>query len=345
MKYRGYFMSKYITEIERYRIETMLDDGLKPKEIAQRLNKHYTTIYREIKRGTVTLISTNLVPYDKYCADYSQTIHTQNSHNKGVNPRYTDISMLDKITHLIAQKRYSPYAVSRLLKAENPDISICKGTIYNYINSKKLNIKSYQMPYNKSRKGRKKSEPRHSYKLLSRPIIEDRPPEALDRKSFGHWELDTVVSGKNKGNSCLLVLTERSTRYEIIRKLPNLKTETVVKEINSLEKDFGYRNFSNTFKSITCDNGVEFSDWKGIIKSCISKKHRTNIYFCHAYASYERGSNENNNKLIRRFIPKGSDISKVSDKEVKYIENWINNYPRELFNGLSSIEYLKQNFA
>ena len=90
------------------------------------------------------------------------------------------------------------------------------------------------------------------------------------------------------------------------------------------------------FKSITFDNGVEFMGYKGIEKSCLRKKERTNIYYAHPYCSGERGTNENNNRLIRRFIPKGIDIAKIKQSKIKEIEDWINNYPRQIFGYKSS---------
>ena len=89
-------------------------------------------------------------------------------------------------------------------------------------------------------------------------------------------------------------------------------------------------------KSITFDNGVEFMGYKGIEKSCLRKKERTNIYYAHPYCSGERGTNENNNRLIRRFIPKGVDIGEIKQSKIREIEDWINNYPRSIFGYKSS---------
>lgn len=114
-------------------------------------------------------------------------------------------------------------------------------------------------------------------------------------------------------------------------KMPDRKAESVVRCLNTLEKYYGKKSFRETFKTITCDNGVEFSDYEGI-----TIDGRTMLFYCHPYRSCERGSNENQNKLIRRWIKKGDDISKYSDKEIKAIEEWINNYPRKLFRGDSA---------
>ena len=107
----------------------------------------------------------------------------------------------------------------------------------------------------------------------------------------------------------------------------------------------GSKTFRETFLTITCDNGCENLDFEGIEKSCLTDIQRTKVYYAHPYSAWERGSNENANKLIRRFIPKGADIADFSQKRIKMIENWINNYPRRIFNGRSANDLLKQLFV
>ncbi|MEG2429027.1 MAG: IS30 family transposase, partial [Oscillospiraceae bacterium] len=102
-----------------------------------------------------------------------------------------------------------------------------------------------------------------------------------------------------------------------------------------LQRKYG-KAFSDIFKTITTDNGCEFLDFEGIEKSLFSKKSRTKMYFAHPYSSWERGTNENINKMIRRFIPKGVDISAFTENEIQKIQNWINNYPRKILGGKSA---------
>lgn len=119
---------------------------------------------------------------------------------------------------------------------------------------------------------------------------------------------------------------------------PTGQPKSVLAEINRLERSIGYSNFKSTFKTITCDNGVEFSLFNEIEQSCKKTGTHTQLYFCHPFASSERGSNENANKLIRKYIPKGADISQYSDDYISFIERTINSYPRSLFGGISSIQ-------
>lgn len=336
-------MSKYITETERYKIETMLQDGIKPREIAQRIGKHYTTIYREIKRGTVTLVDTNLKEYKKYCADVAQRKQEEASHNKGIELKIgSDYNTIHYMESLIKEYRYSAYAVSTMLRQCNTYTSLCPQTIYNYIkHGIFLNVDKNDYIYNKVHKKEIKTNRRPSLKMLGAKTIEERPEEVNKRNTFGHWELDTVYSGKNKGKECLLVFTERFTRLEIIRKIPDRTAESVVTAINKIETEMGLEKFKKVFKTITCDNGVEFTKHKEIETSCINNMRRTFLYFCHAFCSSERGSNENANKLIRKYIPKGADIGEYTDAYIQEMENAINNYPRKLFKGLSTNKYMQ----
>ena len=152
-----------------------------------------------------------------------------------------------------------------------------------------------------------------------------------------------MVGGHKKhGKECLLVLSERMTREEIIRKIPNKKAESVIKALDALERTYGSRQFRETFKTITCDNGTEFLDFENAEKSVLTKIPRTKVYFCHPYSSWERGTNENINKMIRRFIPKGAIMEDYSKEQVQQIQAWINNYPRKILGGISSNEYKKR---
>ena len=169
--------------------------------------------------------------------------------------------------------------------------------------------------------------------------IEQRPEEIDEREEFGHWEGDTVYSGKGKRKTtrALLTLTERKTRKEIIIAIPNRKAETVVKALDALERKLGARRFRAIFKSTTFDNGTEFAAAEELERSCVNKRlPRTKVYFCHPYSSWERGTNENTNGMIRRRFPKGTNFAAVTNAQIAQAENWINNYPRKILGYKSS---------
>ena len=150
-----------------------------------------------------------------------------------------------------------------------------------------------------------------------------------------------TVVGKKRTKARLLVLSERVTRREIIIRIKDGRAETVVAALDRLERIYGAA-FYEIFKTITVDNGSEFADADGIERSARRKDaKRTTVYYCHAYSSCERGTNENINRMIRRQFPKGTDFDKVTAAEVKRVETWLNDYPREILGFMSSAEAFK----
>lgn len=329
--------NRYITEYERYKIEGWLEDGIKVATIAERLNKCVKTIYNEIKRGTVTLLDSDLREYNKYCADVAQRLYDENKCKKGRKTNICDNDFICMyIRDMILEQKLSPYCIADLIRQTG--FVICEKTIYNYVHSGLIpDVTDNDLAYLKKKKTRHKVQKIPQNITKKKVLITERPEHINNRQEYGHWEMDTVYSGKKRSKACLLVLTERMTRQEIILKMKNRKAETVVKTLDTYERSIGKKRFREMFKSITCDNGIEFSDIDGI-----TKNGRTTLYFCHAYASSERGSNENQNKLIRRFIKKGEDIGKYTNRQIQEIENWINILPRKLFGGLSSYEYMEK---
>ncbi|HEV6342219.1 TPA: IS30 family transposase [Streptococcus pneumoniae] len=142
--------------------------------------------------------------------------------------------------------------------------------------------------------------------------IEQRSEAINLRLENGHYEIDTVLLTRAK-NYCLLVLTDRKSRHQIIRLIPNKSAEVVNQALKLILKQ-------HKILSITADNGTEFNR----LFDVFSEEH---IYYVHPYASWERGTNENHNRLIRRWLPKGT--KKMTPKEVAFIEKWINNYPKK----------------
>ena len=205
-------------------------------------------------------------------------------------------------------------------------------TIYSYIKKGVfLNLTQKALPRHGVHKGDyKKVKTKGPTRAPAGESIEKRPEEVKTREEFGHWEMDTVYSGKRKSTVALLVLTERKTRNENIILVPNRRAETTVQAINALEKKLGAERFRAIYKSITVDNGTEFALADQLERSCITGGKRTKVYYCHPYSSWERGSNENVNGMIRRRHPKGTDFSKVTPEEIAATESWINSYPRKI---------------
>lgn len=335
-------MNKYITEADRYQIEILLQEKYSRSQIAEILDIEYHTLWHEIKKGTVKQLDTNLVEHYVYKADYAQMCTVKNMSNRGRNLKIGNDHKLAGYIEKMVKNKYSPEALLFHARNDGIDFStkICAKTIYNYFDMGLfLNVTYHDLPQKKAAAKKKKRESSVSLNNRKGQSIDKRDPEIMERISYGHWEMDTVVGGQNKGSSCLLVLSERMSREEIIIKMKDKKQSSVVHALNMLERKYGSVMFRNKFKSITCDNGVEFLNIKGIEKSRYTKGRRTIVYYCHPYSSWERGTNENINRMIRRFFPKGIDFDTVTLKQVQTVEDWINNYPRKILGGISSNQY------
>ena len=216
--------------------------------------------------------------------------------------------------------------------------SITTPTIYDAIRYGIINVK-----LDDTRRMKYKAEYEYHDKtdlpqLKAEYSINNKPEEIDKRLYFGHFELDTVIGTSKGKHEYLMTLTERKTRFEIIFKLKGKATEEVVNKFNKM-KEFMKNHYNKIFKSITTDNGTEFSDFLNIIKDT-----KTKIYFCHPYCSGEKGTNEKHNSIIRYFIPKGTLIENYSYKEINKIAEWMNNYPRKILNYKTPLEALQEEF-
>lgn len=335
---------------ERDKLEMLIrEDERKPKnkrrsqrQLAWMLKCSPATISRELRRGRVgPLYGKELEQYYSYSADVAQDDYETQATAKGKNLKIQkDHAFAAYVSEQILNQKQSPDAIIMRLRLEgNPfQTDICTRTLYNYLYMDIIpGVTICNLPY----AGRK---PKRSYHRIRRALkgdgkgIEERPEQADSRKEEGHWEMDCIVSGKGRrrGRACLLVMTERKTRQVIIRKLQTHTGQSVLAALNKIERKVGSAEFLERFKTITTDNGHEFLDWHAIETSCITGYKRTEQYFCHPYSSWERGSVENSNRLIRRFIAKGADLNKVSLKQIRWIEEWINDLPRRILNGLNA---------
>ncbi len=326
----------HLTWDDRIRIDTLLKQQVSVNKIAKILGIHRSTVYREIKRGQYENLNTDLTTEYKYSPDLAYEKYKENLSVKGCELKIgSDIEFANYIEDMICNKQYSPVAVLLKIKNENIDFktSICKTTLYSYIDKGIFyNLTNKALPVKKNEK-RRYSKVKKRTRVLG-DSIEKRPEYIESREEFGHWEMDLVI-GKQKKEKSLLVLTERKTRKEIVKIITTKSSINVVNELNKIEKQIGKKKFTEIFKTITVDNGSEFADCNGIENSIYTNK-RTKVYYCHPYSSYERGTNENCNKFIRRWLPKGTSFKNLTSKKIKELENWINEYPRLLFNGNSS---------
>jgi transposase, IS30 family len=330
--------NKHLTYRERLRIEVMLKEKKGALEISKAIGCSRRTIEREKHRGKVTQFNgVHWIYYEIYSADAGQNCYERNGQGKGPALKIGhDHELCTYLENEIIRRRRSPDAVLGRIKAEGRvfETSLCTRTLYRYIDQGVFReLCNEHLIYGKRKKGTGTARARPSYQNIRGRSIEDRSAAVNEREEAGHWEMDCVVSGKDGSNAVLLTLTERQTKKERIIKLNQKTQESVIAALDVLERQMGRKQFANTFRSITVDNGSEFLDYIGLERSIQSrKKPRTLIYYAHPYSSWERGTNENMNRMIRRFIPKGTDISKLELQAIKRIENWLNDYPRKILN-------------
>lgn len=344
---KGWKQLKYS---DRIRIEAWLRAKISVQEIADMLHVHRSTIYREIKRGQYEHLNSDYTVEKRYSPEIAQKYCDENLQVRGTQLKIgNDYKYAEYIEKKIIEENYSPEAVLGELRVQNRakdfSVSICIRTLYNYIDKGVfLNLTNKNLPVKRNKKrGYKKV--RVQKRASVGTSIEERPEYIKDRKEFGHWEMDSVVGKRGKSKNTFLVLTERKTRNEIIFKLPDHSATEVVKAVDRLEITWGSM-FSDVFKTITVDNGTEFSYFNELERSCTKPdEKRTKVYYCHPYSSWERGSNENNNKMVRRIVPKGTNFDSMTDDEVLDMQIWINGYPRRIHDYHSAAELFEKEIA
>lgn len=322
---------------QRYEIEGMLMAGIPIKKIADIIGVHRSTVYREKKRARYKHRNTDWTEVERYAPETAEKLYREKLKKKGRTLKIeNDKEFIEFVEKKIGNEKLSPEAALLKARDKNFKTRICVTTLYSYIDkgiffnitNKELPVKKYKRTYKKVRKIHKRK--------VAGESIEKRPKKIEDRKEFGHWEMDTVVGKKGVSKKSFLVMTERKTREEIVLLLKTHTAKAVVSALNRMEKQIGTEGFRKIFTTITVDNGVEFADNEGMKKTRRSHRSRTEIYYCHPYSSYERGTNENNNKFIRRHYPKGTHIDDLTSSQVRKLQDWINDYPRRMFNGKTS---------
>lgn len=324
---------KHLNEAQRAQIEMLLKQGMPKTRIAAEIGIARSTLYNEIKRGTVEQIDSRLIKYEKYCYDAGQRVYEEHRTNCKRPLKLVKASDFIKYAEeQILKYKLSPDAIcgrEKLLKEF--DKSVCTKTLYNYIDECLLSVRNIDLPL-RVRINTKVRINRKNRRIYGQSI-EERPESINKREEFGHWEIDTIV-GKKESGCAILTLDERLTRKRILLKIETKTPEAVfvgIERIKALYSD----KFPAIFRSITSDNGIEFSRLSEAFGDIP-------IYYTHPYSAYERGTNEKQNSLVRRFLPKGKSFDNLTDETVARIENWINNLPRKIF-GYTTSEKLFQN--
>lgn len=316
---------KHLSLIERGMIFALLQEGRSRRYIAGQLGRHVSTISREITRGTTTQRRSDWSTYDTYFPETGQSVYEKNrAHNGFQSKLHSAEPFLQFAEQKILHDRWSPDAVvgfCRLHPQWHGKVTVCTKTLYRYIDFCLLKVRNIDLAL-KVRRRVKQNRLRKHKRLLGQSI-EERPEAIVNRQEFGHWEIDTVI-GRQSGDSALLTLTERKTRQEYILPISKKDAPSVSDCLKKLMASWGEK-FSAVFRSITADNGSEFANLDTLLRPNGCK-----VYFAHPYSSWERGSNERHNGLIRRFIPKKFSISNVLPATILRVQNWCNHLPRKI---------------
>lgn len=341
----------HLTKDDRAKIQSLIEQVdengkrmFNNSYIANYIGVNRSTITRELRRIKSKIsIRSGKIKNKPYNADDAQNDYEFKRSMSKANYILDDFPKLKEyIENKILKDKWSPdaiagYIISHELYKQDGFTSISTTTIYRAIHYGLLKVKKEDTrrmtKFEKSGKYSKKGQLPDNKISFS---IELRPDDINDRESFGNWELDTVISTTKGVHKCLMTLTERKTRFEIIGILEAKTKEEVIVKFKKIQ-EYLKKNIKSIINSITTDNGGEFSGFLEIIEITGAK-----FYFCHPYASCEKGTNEKHNSIIRYFIPKSTLIENYTVNEINDICHWMNNYPRKVLDYFTPQEVLQK---
>ena len=303
-------------------ISVLKKKGYSIRDIAGSLHRSPSTISDELKRNRTR------GNYDPDKAQHKAYVKRKYSKYQGM--KVVSDTALRNYVEAKLRDDWSPEEISgRIEKCDRYITRISPKSIYKFVSSGYGRLLEKHLAYKNKRKPRGKS--RKVTKLEGRVFIDQRPKIVEKRRRFGDWEGDFIVSGKN-GQGVLIVLHERKARYVLIRRILNPTIELVHQHIAEMTGGLV------AFQTLTLDNDIIFRKHE-----ILSRIIGAPVYFCHPYHSWEKGGVENTNKLIRRYIPKGSDISKYSEEYMLMIQEKLNTRPRKCLHYKTPLEIMNEN--
>lgn len=328
METKGYHR---LTFRERVIIETLLRQKMSAAFIARQLNRNKSTISRELKKW----IPRSTDKYDAKLADWSAK---DDYVSKKYHDKISAYPMLRWYVYRGLLTNWTPEQIAGSIKIKypgDPIMTISHESIYAYIykhRQAKMNRKLIKLlPYSRYKRRNHRPPKPEKPRIKDQLSIELRPAHVELRQEIGHWEGDLMIGAKQA--SAIGTLVERKSRYTHIVKLKDRKSETVTLAFSNkiMKMNASFK------KSLTYDNGMEMANHKWF-----TQKTGMPVYFAHPYSSWERGTNENTNGLIRRFFPKGTDFNKITDEQIMEVENKLNNRPRKIINYLTPLEFIER---
>lgn len=322
---------KQLTLSERVEIYALYREGKSLREIGRRLKRDVGTICRELKRNR-----------SRYTKRYEPVKAEEISQRRQIKQR-TKAPLKEVSVFLYVREKlrsgWSPEIISGRLAIDHPELSICTETIYQYIYGKGKQYKLWRHLPKRHRRRRIKSgrgvqKEKHASRIPGALSIDLRPKRANLRKQAGHFETD-LMEGRRDTKTAVSVTVERKTRYTLLKKVLNKEAQTKekvlteqIKTLQSLEK-----TTNPIVKSMTGDNGSE--------NTC-HKEIPVPFFFCHPYHSWEKGTVENRIGKIRQYIPKGTPVYMLTDAQIQWVENTINNTPMKVLEFRTPNEALEE---
>jgi len=314
---------------ERTIIETLLKENRKTAYIAKQLNRSRSTICRELNLWIRN-------PRDKYDAEIAHWVALNQNMSKRDQDKMDQFPKLKVAVYRGLLLGDSPEIISGRLKLGHPQdqsMQVSYETIYKHIYMHpqgKTNMKLIALLVRHKARRIRKIKRQDNVCIKDRTSIDLRPESINQRQDVGHWEGDLIIGAKQ--GSCIGTIVERKTRYAILVKLPNKKSETVTnafaKKLNEFDKTIR--------KTMTYDNGTEMAYHKSL-----TDQTGMDIYFAHPYSSWERGTNENTNGLVRRYYPKKTDFNTVTEDQLERLQKRLNNRPRKVLGYYTANEMLQ----
>jgi len=304
----------HLTVEERDQISVLKAEGQSLRSIARELGRYHTTIARELDRNAPPVRKGRYLSHKAHerAVQRKSLAHQRDRLKNDEIRRYVEHGLFI---------HWSPEQIAGRLPIDHKGQTISHEAVYQYIYKDRHDLVRTLAMHHRKRQRRGHSRKHRKPHIPNRISIEDRPKFIEKRRQAGHWERDSLVSRVSK--ACLDVKVERKSRYLVLDKLERKTAEAVRITVIARLKGFP----EHLRRSLTYDNGTEHAEHE-----LVNKALGTKSYFCHPYSSWERGTNENMNGLIRRFLPKKTDFFKVSIEQIKTIEFLLNNRPRKCLN-------------
>jgi len=301
----------HLSHQERDQLAVLRSQGKTLREISHVLGRSPGTLSRELRRNE------SLTKSGGYFPQAAHRFAQRRLRLSHWTPRIHHSALRHEIWQML-EKGWSPELISGRLRRLRPELpTVCPETIYQWIYTERRDLIAY-LPRSHRKRRRRKSHRKNRLHIPARKSIRERPAIIADRSQAGHWETDLVVG---PGREALQVLVERQTRYTLLLKIPNKGSGPSRAALTKLMEAIP----AHLRRTITYDNGSE-----NVEHQTLNEDFGLESYFCEPYHSWEKGTVENTNGLIRRFIPKSTKLETVPGDQVVQLEHWLNNRPRKV---------------